>query len=115
MRGFKLDQSGDVVIENRQIQLVDGNELLAQTVKTVLGTNTGEWFLEENEGINFRNILIKNPNFDLIRDEIQKGLLQVDSSFVLQKYEYETKGRNLIIHFAATNDSGEEVTGTQTF
>ena len=86
MRGFKLDQSGDVIIDNRQIQFVDGNELLAQTVRTLLGTTSGEWFLNTNEGIDYRNIHIKNPNFDLIRDEIQRGLLQVDSSFVLQKY-----------------------------
>lgn len=115
MKGFKLDQSGDVVIENRQIQFVDGNELLAQAVRMVLATTSGDWFLNENEGINYRNIHVKNPNFDLIRDEVQKGLLQVDSSFVLEKYEYKTEGRKLIISFAAKNDSGEEVTGEQPF
>ena len=59
MKGFKLTSSGDVEIKNNQIQMIDGNELLRQTVECVLGTNKGEWFLNPDEGINFRNILGK--------------------------------------------------------
>ncbi len=47
-----------------QIEMVEGNELLAQTVKTVLGTNKGEWALNTDEGITFANILGKHKNTD---------------------------------------------------
>lgn len=60
MRGFLLDSNGDVVIENNKIVMIDGQNLKAQTVRTLLGTNKGEWFGNEEEGISFKNILGKN-------------------------------------------------------
>lgn len=59
MKGFALDEHGDIVIQNGEIQLLHGSSLTAQTVKSVLGTQKGEWFLNINEGINHRNILGK--------------------------------------------------------
>lgn len=59
MKGFKLDDKGDVVIQNGEIDMVHGAELTMQTIKTVLGTQKGEWFLNWNEGINHDNILGK--------------------------------------------------------
>lgn len=44
---------------NHQIEMVEGAELTCQKIKTVLGTNKGEWFFDEEEGINFDNILGK--------------------------------------------------------
>lgn len=41
-----------------------GNELLAQTVRQVLSTNKGEWFLNQEEGINFKNLLGKTGKSD---------------------------------------------------
>lgn len=60
IKGFLLDNNGDVVIKDGKIAMVEGAELKAQTVKTVLGTNNGEWFGNPDEGISFRNILGKN-------------------------------------------------------
>ena len=60
MKGFKIDKNGDVVIEKNQIQMVENNELLRQTVQCILNTNKGEWPLNEDEGINFYNILGKH-------------------------------------------------------
>jgi hypothetical protein len=57
LKGFKLDSSGDIIINNNTIEMISGNELLAQTVRTLLGTNKGEWALNEQEGINHRNII----------------------------------------------------------
>lgn len=44
---------------NHQIEMVEGAELTCQKIKTVLGTNKGEWFFDEEEGINFDNIIGK--------------------------------------------------------
>ena len=60
MKGFALDKNGDLIIENNEIQMIDGAELTRQTVQTVLSTNKGEWSLNVDEGINFRNILGKH-------------------------------------------------------
>lgn len=59
MKGFMLDEQGDVVIENGVIQMVHGTDLTMQTTKCVLGTQKGEWFLNWEEGINHDNILGK--------------------------------------------------------
>lgn len=36
--------------------MIDGVDLINQTVKTVLGTNKTEWFLNVDEGIEFNNL-----------------------------------------------------------
>ena len=59
MKGFKLNENGDVVIANDEIELISDDELTQQTIKTVLNTNKGEWFANKDEGINFRAILGK--------------------------------------------------------
>lgn len=114
IKGFKLDDKGDVVIVNNQIQMVEDNDLLLQKVRTVLNTNKGEWWLNENEGINFRCMLTKNPNYDEIRDNIKLGLLQVDDTFQLLSFEHWTEGRKLYIKFTATNSSGQTIEDTIT-
>lgn len=58
MKGFKLN-SGDVEITNKRIVMVEGAELTRQNVQQVLSTNKGEWTLNADEGINFKNILGK--------------------------------------------------------
>ena len=59
MKGFALDEKGDLLIENGEIQLVHGAELTMQTIKSVLGTQKGEWFLNSDEGVNHNEILGK--------------------------------------------------------
>lgn len=106
MKNFKLDENGDVIIKNNDIAMISDNDLLLQTIKTILGTNKREWFLNLNEGINFGNILKKNPEKDIIRDEILSGLLQVDSSFYLTEFVYEIDDRNLTVKFTAKKADG---------
>jgi len=111
MKGFKLS-NGDVVIENNKIVMVDGNDLLRQTVESVLQTNKGEWFLNEDEGINFKAILKKAPDFDEIRGEILDGLQQVDETFIIEEFDWTITDRNLALAFTARNSKDEAVTGS---
>ena len=59
IKGFVIDDKGDLIIENGSINMVHGTELTKQTIKTVLGTQKGEWFLNWNEGIDHNAILGK--------------------------------------------------------
>ena len=59
MKNFLLDENGDLVIEHGEIQMAYGAELTAQTLKSVLGTQKGEWFLNWEEGIDLNAILGK--------------------------------------------------------
>ena len=111
MKTFKLDQDGDVVITNNQIELVEGVELIAQTLRQVIGTNLGEWFGDEDEGVDFYAILTKNPNYDLVQDTIDTAVQKVADSLGVEletsEYSYETQGRQLHITFTITLN-GEE-------
>lgn len=109
MKNFKLDSNGDVVIKNNDIALIEGNDLLLQTIKTILGTNKREWFLNLNEGITFSNILKKKPDKEAIRNEIMSGLIQVDETLCLTNFDYEVDDRNLLVKFTAKKADGTVV------
>ena len=59
IKGFALNEQGDVIIASGAIQMVQGSELTKQTIKSVLGTQKGEWFLNWEEGIDHYAILGK--------------------------------------------------------
>lgn len=110
MKGFMLDEHGDVVIYNNKILMVEGNDLLLQTVKSILGTNKGEWPLNTDEGITFSNILGKNKDENVIKYEVQQGLLQVDDTFIITSFSLDDLGnRKFAIKVSAQNSTGTEL------
>lgn len=96
-----------------EIEMIDGNELLVQTVESVIGTNKGEWVLNKDEGIHFKNLLGKKIDEEVIKNEVFQGLLQVDNSFFMTDFsvELDAETRKLKIYFSAVNDNGEELKG----
>ncbi|WP_405381214.1 hypothetical protein [Phascolarctobacterium sp.] len=108
MKTFKLDQNGDVVIKDNKIEYVEGVEIIAQTVRQVLGTNLGEWFNDEEEGIDRYVILTKNPNYDLIQDTINTAVQQVADSLNVKletdDFTFDLKGREITVTFLLTVD-----------
>ena len=117
MKGFALDEHGDVLIENNEISIVVGDSLLQQKVWTVLQTNLKEWFFDWDQGIDFTNFIGKGKTEDMARYEIERGLAQVDSTLTITEFEYaeDQKARTASIHFTAQNDSGETVGGDMTW
>lgn len=113
MKGFALDDKGDVLIENGVISIVVGDSLLQQKVMTVLRTNLREWFFDWGQGIDFSNLLGKGTSEELARYEVERGLAQVDSTFVITEFAYtlDRPARKATINFKAQNDSGENVGG----
>ena len=103
MKTFKLDQYGDVVFKDNKIELVHDKEMIMQTIKQVLNTNLGEWFKDEEEGIDFSVILTKNPNYDLIQDTINTAVQQVADVLSIDietdNFSFELLGRELKIDF----------------
>ena len=113
MKGFALDENGDVLIENGVISIVTGDELLKQKVWTVLRTNLKEWFFDWEQGIDFSNLLGKGVGEELARYEIERGLAQVDSTFTITEFSYSADmvTRRASVIFKAQTSSGEEVGG----
>lgn len=113
MKGFALDEKGDVLIENGAISIVVGDSLLQQKVLTVLRTNLKEWFFDWEQGIDFSNLLGKGTSAELARHEVERGLRQVDSTFAITDFSYtaDRAARKAMVHFKAQTESGEEVGG----
>lgn len=112
MKGFAIDENGDIIIENNDIRLTNGDDLIRQNVEKLIGTNKGEWFLNKNEGINFKTILKKNPNMDIVRNEILTALQSIDNTFYFEEFNYVTEERKLYIDFVAKNKDGQTVRGS---
>lgn len=113
MKGFALDENGDVLIENGAISIVVGDSLLQQKVMTVLRTNAREWFFDWGQGIDFSNLLGKGTSEELARYEVERGLAQVDSTFTITEFSYtiDRFARKASVHFKAQTASGEKVGG----
>jgi phage baseplate assembly protein W len=110
MDGFSIDSSGDVVISNNKIEMVSNTELICQKVRQLLKTNLGEWWLNENEGIDFLCMLQKNPNYEQIEDNIKSGLKQVDETLEMTSINFNLDAnRTLHINFTARNSDNEEI------
>ena len=111
MQGFKLDSNGDVLIENGKISMTSGTDLTAQTLQTVAGTNKGEWFLNEDEGIDFDSVIGKGITEDMQRAEMSDACKQVDENLRLTEFhrELDKKTRAATLYFTAVNQSGEEI------
>lgn len=109
MKDLLVDKTGDLVLKNGDLQLVKDKDLTIQKVKLTLSTNKGEWFLNEEQGIDFRVILTKNPSVDEILETVRNGLHQVDETLEIIDYSFVRKDRHLVMAFKASNGSGEEL------
>lgn len=105
MKDFKLEQ-GDIVIQKKDISFVTGDDLLRQKIEQVLGTNTGEWEFDEEEGIPFSELLTKELDEDRIEDAVRSALLQVDESLELEELEIKKVERTAYIQFTVKKENG---------
>lgn len=106
MRGFELDEHGDVVLRGGDIACIENGDLLAQTLRQHITQNQGEWWLNPRQGIAFGRLLGKNPNPDLVRCEIQQALLQLDEGLLVDEFETRRDGRRLQVRFTAKTRAG---------
>lgn len=113
LKNFSLNSKHDVDITNGVVQLADGAELKRQTVECTLNTKKGEWFLNDDLGIDFDVIFVRQQdiNEDLIRDTIMDGLSQVDNTFAINNFKtnFNKSTRKLKVDFDAINDDGENI------
>ena len=108
MKDLKI-KDGDLVLNNGDIGMVSDKELLVQKVELLLATMQGEWFLDEEEGINRELIFVKENNLDedMLQDAVYQVLMQVDEKFELDEFSADYVNRNLTINFKAHNDTDE--------
>lgn len=108
MKSFAMNESGDLIIENNEIQMVENEELIRQTVREIINTNKGEWFFDWEMGIDFSNILGKGVTEEMVQAEIEEGLQQVDEVLHISDFTMSVEGRKLKVTFTAKNEETDE-------
>jgi len=108
MKGFMLDDNGDIAVKNNKIQMISNKALIIQRIKMIIGTNFGEWVLNRKEGINFKNLMGKNVSEDIVRNELLSGLRQISDDAVITKFNMNfDSSRKLCVRFTAKIDNIE--------
>lgn len=71
--------TGDLVIQNGDLVLIDHAERVAQQVLITLREWLGEWFLDTRDGVPYLEyILVKNPNENHIRQILTEKISSVE-------------------------------------
>lgn len=110
MLDIALDsKSHDIVIDGDDIVFIDNAERVAQQIKIQLLTFLGEWFLDTTHGVPYLEyVLIKNPNFTLIRQLFWEEILKVDDVKNIDslELEYDSKARTITVEFSVSTNYG---------
>lgn len=72
-------QTGDLVVQNGDLMIVNNGERVAQQVLITLREWLGEWFLKTSDGVPYLEyILVKNPNEAHVRQILTEAIESVE-------------------------------------
>ncbi|MFB7260361.1 MULTISPECIES: contractile injection system sheath initiator [Bacillati] len=75
MKTLKL-VDGDLVFTDGELEMVEGDEELKQALEMILKIRLGEFFLEENVGLDRTHLLTKQFDEELAHYDIVEALMQ---------------------------------------
>lgn len=107
MKSFKLSPNGDLTMSNGDLVMIEGDSDLVQSIERILSTNTSEWFLDTEFGLDYSELEGKGKLKDNIKLVITEAIFQesrieqVDIRNVLLR-----QGRHLVIDGVATDVDG---------
>lgn len=105
-------ETNDLVVTMGDLSLCTGSSAIAQDVLQQLQVFLGEWFLNTSLGLPWlQQILVKQPNIDVIDGLIQNAILAVDGidQLITYNYTFDSPSRTLSITFQATTYNGQTV------
>lgn len=106
--------NGDLVIENGNLVMIEGDEELVQSVQAILGTRKGEFFLNTDHGVSHDNLLGKPADEELARSDIIEALMQderVESVDVVFEDDKSKRTRNVKVSIQKENGVSLTVDG----
>lgn len=117
MAVVRIIPAGDLALENGNlVWLGTTPETRVQIVRQKIAARfrffVGEWFLDLREGIPYyRDVLVKNPNLDLIRSLFLRVLRQTPGVLDVPSFslDYDPSARRLSFDFEAKVSDGEVV------
>ncbi len=109
MSDLKLDDSGNLAIENGGIVLTLGVDAIVQHVRQRLKTFYGEYFLDSRRGVPwFQQILKKGPDPVIIDSILKRTIVLTPGIIQLTKFDatYDKANRTLSVTFKAKSEEG---------
>ena len=94
---------------NSDVMFIDNAERVAQQIKIQLLTFLGEWFLDVTHGVPYLDyVLIKNPNFTLIRELFREQILKDDgvTNLVNIDIDFNPATRQMSLSYEAETEYG---------
>lgn len=98
---------GDLVFENGDVVMVDGDEELVQSLQTVFQTNKGEWFLNESHGLDRTPFLVKKFDESLASDAIAEATAQEERIQRIENVSFKREGRSLTVDATFIKEDGQ--------
>jgi len=102
-----LLKDGDIVIDEGELQLVEGADELAQCVDVTLNINQGEWFFNRNAGIDRSKTHGKSTDAEA-RNEVIQGISQETRVNTIDELKIDSNraDRTRDIYFEVSSDEG---------
>ncbi|MBC2077690.1 DUF2634 domain-containing protein [Listeria booriae] len=104
-----LIKNGDLVFTGTDFRLVEGSEQLRQNVESILKTAQGEYFLDEDLGLNRENILGKGFDEELARTDIVEAIGQEERIEEVTEIDFVKHRRELQVNLKMTKADDEKI------
>lgn len=95
MKAFKVDEKGDLILENGDLVMIDGDEEIAQSMERRLSTNKNEWFLDLEFGLDYDAIRGKGVTRDRVELAITEAIYQderiEDTALITNEVDNKTR------------------------
>lgn len=115
MKTLKIE-NGDLVFNSqRNLLMVEGHDEEIQSIERLLTTNTGEWFLNIEHGLDYSRLQGKAVSDEQIRLAVLQALAQEGRITEVENIEVRRsdKNRTVAINFRCRMVSGEVLQGEE--
>ena len=113
MIDIQLDSNGaDLMVDTGDLVIIKDDAAIRQSVLQRLRTFFGEWFLDTSVGLPYyQNILVKNPNLDLVQALVKNVVLTTPGITMLNQFQFDYNNglRELSIEFSAKSTNGQTI------
>ena len=110
MRSFKINDSGDLVFDSAELVMVDGVDDIKQSARIIIQTRVGEFFFDENMGLERDNLLGKNLDFEFLKQDITHAILEQEGRIEsVVQIGLEQNGRELKVSVKMTVRNNPEL------
>lgn len=109
MKTFKI-KNGDLSIDQSgNLEMVDKEDEIAQSVEMILSANKGEWFLNEDFGLDYDEITSKGQSKRDIEFALREAIFQEEriQGIEFPKIEIDSVNRRLSVDLELTTEDDE--------